>query len=85
NYPNPFNPDTRIDFDLPQSSRVALAVFNVLGRKVKTLINEQMPAGTHTVVWDGREDNGNPVASGVYLYRLETGSSVFTRKMMLLK
>ncbi len=85
NYPNPFNPDTRIDFDLPQSSKTALAVFNVLGRKVRTLIDGQLPAGSHTVVWDGRQDDGNPVASGIYLYRLETQTGTLTRKMMLLK
>ncbi|MBU0983975.1 MAG: T9SS type A sorting domain-containing protein [candidate division Zixibacteria bacterium] len=85
NYPNPFNPETRIEFSLPEASAVTLAVYNVLGQQVRTLASGDLPAGTHSVVWNGTDDYGRSVASGVYLYRLETGASVVTKKMMLLK
>ena len=85
NYPNPFNPETRIDFDLPSSSRVSLTVYNMLGEQVSVLINDVLPAGTHSIVWDGRDDRGHAVASGVYLYRIESDLGQSTRKMMLLK
>jgi hypothetical protein len=85
NYPNPFNPETRIDFELPSNSRVALTIYNVLGKQVSILINDNLPAGVHSVVWDGKDDRGNSVASGVYLYRIETDFGQSTRKMMLLK
>ncbi len=85
NYPNPFNPDTHIDFDLPANSRVTLTIYNVLGKQVSILINDILPAGVHSVVWDGKDDRGSTVASGVYLYRIETEFGQATRKMMLLK
>ena len=85
NYPNPFNPATQIEFSLPVASSVALTVFNVLGQEVKSVINGEMPAGNHTVIWDGTSGTGNSVSSGIYFYRLEAGSFVETRKMMLLK
>lgn len=85
NYPNPFNPDTRIDFSLPGPSQVSLTVYNVLGRSVRRLVAGEMPAGNHSVTWNGTDDNGQSVASGVYLYRLEADSHVQTRKMLLLK
>ena len=85
NYPNPFNPTTQIEFSLPVASHVDLIVFNVLGQEVKSVINGEMPAGYHTVTWDGISSTGNSVSSGVYFYRLEAGSFVETRKMMLLK
>jgi hypothetical protein len=85
NFPNPFNPGTRIGFDLPRSCRVKLEVFNVLGQKVRTLIEGPMAAGTHAVNWDARKDDGGTVSSGVYLYQLTAGDYVFARKMLLLK
>ena len=85
NYPNPFNPETNIRFDLPADGRVELTVFNVLGRKVKSLIDDHLPAGSHIVTWDGRDDSDQPVASGVYLYRLVASGKSDSRKMMLLK
>ncbi len=85
NYPNPFNPETNINFDLPTEAHVQLAVFNVLGRKVKVLIDDRLPAGSHIISWDGRDENSQPVASGVYLYRLVAGQESESRKMMLLK
>ncbi len=80
NYPNPFNPTTEISFSLPEASFVTLEVFNLTGQKVSILVNGQLSAGEHTVRWDGSN-----VASGVYFYRLQSGSFVQTRKMILLK
>jgi hypothetical protein len=85
NYPNPFNPETNIEFSLPSTSEVNLSVYNVLGRRVRQLAGGVFPAGSHTVVWDGTDDYGRPVASGLYLYRLSAGPNTQTRKMMLLK
>ncbi len=85
NYPNPFNPQTAIAFSLPKSSEVKLEVFDLLGRLVVTLTEGQLPAGTHTLVWDGRDRSGRTVSSGVYLYRLQAGSFVETKKMLFLK
>ncbi|MDG5766585.1 T9SS type A sorting domain-containing protein [Balneolales bacterium ANBcel1] len=80
NYPNPFNPVTQIRFDVPTDAHVNIAVFDILGRRVMTLVNEQLQAGTHTAAFDGSR-----LASGMYIYRMEAGSFVQTRKMMLLK
>jgi hypothetical protein len=85
NYPNPFNPETLIDFALPRSAEVSLVVYNVLGAKVRLLIAEQLPAGLHQVRFDGRDDSGTELASGVYFYRLRAGTFENTRKMVLVK
>ncbi len=80
NYPNPFNPTTNISFDLPNSATVTLEVFDMLGRKVATIVNEQMTAGTHNVSFDAAR-----YASGMYIYRIQAGTFASTRKMMLIK
>ncbi|MDH3890125.1 MAG: right-handed parallel beta-helix repeat-containing protein [candidate division Zixibacteria bacterium] len=85
NYPNPFNPSTTIRFDLPKTTDVHLVVYNLLGQKVITLKDGVMPAGWHSVVWNGRSGGGKPVASGVYFYRIETDFDVSSKKMMLIK
>jgi hypothetical protein len=85
NYPNPFNPETTIEFSLPQTSRVTLTIYNVLGQRVVTLADGEYPAGRHQFRWTGTDQQGQTVASGVYLYRLEAGTESMTRKMMLLK
>ncbi len=86
NYPNPFNPVTAISYQLSAVSQVQLAIYNVIGQKVKTLVNERKAAGSYTVTWDGRDDTGEPVASGVYVYRLKAkGGFVAARKMILLR
>ena len=85
NYPNPFNPMTKIDFALPEPQRVQLSIFTVDGRRIATLANESMPAGHHTVTWTGRDDRGEPVASGIYFYRIQAGDFCRTEKMTLLK
>ncbi|HEX7078329.1 MAG TPA: S8 family serine peptidase [Candidatus Eisenbacteria bacterium] len=83
--PNPFNPSTRIAFEVPAAGKAALRVYSVSGRLVRTLVDAPLPAGRFHVTWDGRDDGGRSVASGVYLYRLEEGARYQTRKMSLLK
>ncbi len=92
NYPNPFNPTTTIAFTLPHTSRITLYVYDILGRKVKALVDERKPAGRYTVQWNGTNDTGQPVASGVYLYQLKSSSlgwgkreDVQIHKMLLIK
>lgn len=86
NYPNPFNPETRIQYELPEASEVSLKIYDIQGRLVRTLAGDQSQyAGKHTLVWDGRNDQGKPVSSGEYLYRFETADFMRTMKMLLLK
>ena len=85
NYPNPFNPSTTIRFDLPETATVRMAVYNLMGQKVRTLLSSEMAAGVHSLEWNGLNDQGTQVASGIYLYRLEAGSFKQTRKMILMK
>ena len=85
NYPNPFNPRTNIQFDLPRASHVSLAVYDLAGRRLRTLVDEVRPAAMHTVVWDGSDDAGRRVASGVYYYRLVSDEFTDTHKMLLVK
>ncbi len=85
NYPNPFNPTTTIRYDLPQNSKVILTIYNILGQKVRTLVQKQQPAGQYQVQWDGRDDSGEKVSSGVYLYKMVAGDFVQVKKMLLVK
>ena len=85
NYPNPFNPQTTIAFSLATKGHVSVRVYNVSGQLVRTLANETRDSGAHTVTWDGRDQAGSPVSSGVYFYKLEAGSFAQTKKMVLLK
>ena len=85
NYPNPFNPLTTIEYNVPSRTQVTIEVFNVLGQKVRTLVNETKSAGSYRTEWDGIDDAGKPVSTGVYLYRFSAGDVVQTKKMMLLK
>jgi len=85
NYPNPFNPSTTIRFDLPLRSTVNLDIFNLRGQKICSLVDSELPAGTHRAVWNGLDDQGRPVSSGVYLYRLSDSKNTTTKKMMLMK
>ncbi len=86
NYPNPFNPTTVISFNLQKGvSNASLEVYNILGRQVKTLVDGPLDAGRYTVTWDGRDDGGNAVASGVYFYRLRADEQVEAKKMLLMK
>ncbi|MFQ6091412.1 MAG: FlgD immunoglobulin-like domain containing protein [bacterium] len=85
NYPNPFNPETAIGYQLPETGHVTLAIYNVLGEKIRTLVASHLDAGRYSAVWDGRDESGHEVASGMYIYRLEVGDFVMARKMLLLK
>jgi hypothetical protein len=85
NYPNPFNPSTTIEFALPVAAMVKIEIFNILGQRVRELVNEEFPAGEHSVVWDGAASDGNMQATGVYFYRLTTDAFVSSKKMLLLK
>jgi len=85
NAPNPFNPTTSIPFVLPQSGHANLAVYDVSGRLVRTLVDEHVSVGTHTVTWDGTDAVGREVASGVYVYRLEAGARVQVRRMAIVR
>jgi hypothetical protein len=85
NIPNPFNPRTTINFQLPTSADVRLDIYNILGQSVKSLVQRELPAGEHQVRWNGTDENGVRVASGIYFYRLQADEFVQTRKMLLLK
>ncbi|MCK5050248.1 MAG: T9SS type A sorting domain-containing protein [Candidatus Cloacimonetes bacterium] len=86
NYPNPFNPETTISFSVVQtSSLVNLDIYNLKGQKIKTLVNEILSAGNHSYIWNGTDEKGKSVASGVYLYKMKTGNYVLTKKMILMK
>jgi hypothetical protein len=84
-YPNPFNPQTTIEFELARSSTVELAVYDLTGRKVATLVQDRYPAGRHEQVWRGLDGAGRPVASGMYVVRMQTGQTTDLKKVMLLK
>ncbi len=85
NVPNPFNPNTSISFANTHPSKIKLEIFNIKGQKVRTLVDETMGAGTHTVAWDARSDQGQKLASGIYMYRLSSDGFSKTMKMMLMK
>ncbi len=85
NYPNPFNPNTTFKFSLPKATDVRLTIYNVLGQKVRTLINARYQSGVHEIQWDGTNDFGMPAATGVYIYRFEAGSFIKVMKMTLMK
>lgn len=85
NYPNPFNPETSIRYALPQDAKVKLVIYDVLGKKLKTLVNEHQSAGFKAAWWDGKDEEGNQAASGIYFYRLETENFSEVKKMMLVK
>jgi hypothetical protein len=85
NMPNPFNPTTEIAFSLPAAAQVQLDILNIVGQRVRTLVDEFRAAGNHTVTWDSKDDNGNNVSSGVYFYRLRAGDYADTKKMVLMK
>ena len=85
NYPNPFNPTTTISYDLANDGNVAIDIYNIKGQKVKTLVNDRQNAGAHTVVWNGHDDNGKHVGSGIYFFNMKAGKYTSTRKMILMK
>ncbi|MFQ6032962.1 MAG: T9SS type A sorting domain-containing protein, partial [Candidatus Zixiibacteriota bacterium] len=85
NYPNPFNPQTSIQFDLPKDTEVRLTIYNILGQKVKTLVDERLRAGHKQVLWDGKNEKGKEVSSGIYFYRIQAGDFSETKKMTIIK
>ncbi len=85
NYPNPFNPSTQIHFTLAKMVNTKLTIFNVLGQRVKSLVNNQLSSGDYKMIWDGKNDNGEQVSSGIYFYRLQAGDFVQSRKMVLIR
>jgi hypothetical protein len=85
NYPNPFNPETHITFYLSHPGEMKLEIYNVTGQKIRTLISGLQTAGEHSIVWKGRDDNGNVVSSGIYFYRLESDDTVKIQKAILMK
>jgi len=85
NYPNPFNPETQISYNISTPGYISLTVHDLLGREIKTLVSENQPSGNYTVSWNGKDNNGNVVPSGVYLYSLKAGSFVESKKMILMK
>jgi hypothetical protein len=85
NYPNPFNPSTTITFDLPKEEYVTLNIYNINGQLVRTLVNEQKNAGSYKVIWNGKNELGKSVASGVYIYKIKAGPFIQTKRMTLMK
>jgi hypothetical protein len=85
NYPNPFNPTTTIEFDLPKQTRVTMKIYDMLGREIRTLIDDIRPEGFHQVVWDARNDLGTAVASGIYVYRISADEFTESKRMVLIR
>jgi hypothetical protein len=90
NYPNPFNPTTKIQFrvesiEFREPSHTTLKIYNILGQLVKVLVDEEKVAGTYTAYWDGKDQNGQPVSSGIYFYKLDAGDFTEVKKMVLIK
>ncbi|MAI87378.1 MAG: hypothetical protein CMF99_09635 [Candidatus Marinimicrobia bacterium] len=86
NYPNPFNPSTQISFDVPEGSNlVRLNIYNILGKKVSTLLNNVVNPGKHKIEWNAKDNEGNPVASGIYFYELSSSSFTARKKMLLIR
>ena len=85
NFPNPFNPTTEISFSIKEAGNAKIDIFNVKGQKVKTLLDNQLPAGRHAVIWSGQDDSGNDVTSGVYFYKMDAAGYSEIKKMILLK
>ena len=86
NYPNPFNPSTQISFDVPEGSElVRLNIYNILGKKVSTLLNNVVNPGKHKIEWNAKDNEGNPVASGIYFYELSSASFTARKKMLLIR
>jgi hypothetical protein len=85
NYPNPANPETIIRYNLPVTADVSLVVYDVLGRKMRVLVNGVQTPGKYSVTWNGRDEFGNPVSSGIYIYQIRAGGLVSMKKMVLMR
>ena len=84
-YPNPFNPSTTIEFNIPSFGFTTLTIYNIMGQKIRELVADNFQAGTHSILWDGRDDNGNTVSSGIYISRLKNGEHVAVKQMTMIK
>ena len=85
NMPNPFNPSTVIGYSLPEAGPVRLAIYNLLGQEVRVLVDQPMEAGSFTATWDGKDELGRRMASGIYLYRIQAANFTASKRMLLLK
>ena len=85
NHPNPFNPSTQIEFDIPAAMRVTLKIYNSLGQEVSTVVDQALEAGHHTVMWNGKTTLGHDVATGVYVYQMKVGEFTDAKKMVLIR
>jgi len=85
NYPNPFNPTTTIRYNIPNKEFVNITIYDMLGRQVKTLMDQAQDAGYRSVIWNATNDYGKPVSAGIYLYQIQAGEYISTKKMVLLK
>ena len=85
NYPNPFNPSTQIQYSLPTDANVTIAIYDLVGRQVRTLVNQQVTAGFHSTLWNATNDMGSPVSAGVYIYTITANDFRDVKKMILLK
>jgi hypothetical protein len=85
NYPNPFNPYTRIRYSIPNDSHIEIKIYDAMGAVIRTLVNRYESAGFNSVLWDGKNDNGFAVGTGIYIYRLVTGEYSQSMKMVLMK
>jgi hypothetical protein len=84
-FPNPFNPETVIEYTLDKEEQVSVSIFNINGKEVRSLVDDKQKAGTHSVIWNGTDKNGKQVPSGAYLYNITSDSQVSTEKILLLK
>ncbi|MGI6198854.1 MAG: FlgD immunoglobulin-like domain containing protein, partial [Candidatus Cloacimonadaceae bacterium] len=85
NFPNPFNPTTNIAYSLKETAKVKIEIYNLKGQLVKTLVNDTLPKGEHRTTWNGQDQHGNSVSSGIYFYKMQVGDYTSTMKMMLMK
>lgn len=84
-YPNPFNPHTAIEYQLPVQSHVKLVIYNILGQRIRTLVNKEQSAGYFRAIWDARSEYGEPVSSGIYIYQIIAGDFISTKRMILMQ
>jgi flagellar hook assembly protein FlgD len=84
-YPNPFNPETTISFNNPKQGMVNLSIYNLKGQLVKILLDEETSAGTHSLIWNGKDERGMSVASGIYFTKIKTDNDIHLKKMLLMK
>ena len=85
NYPNPFNPITNLNYELADDAYVSITIYDMLGRKIRTILNEHQDPGYKSLIWNATNNYGKPVSAGIYLYQIKAGEYISTKKMVLLK